>query len=226
MAWNNVDPQRFVSREVAFGQKPILDSTGSYTDLDGYPDLSGNTIVRRWRSSGVAGRGYLTLFTLLWDAFIVFFVAMTLHGPITINDTPYDSLIEGLQNDEGAWVFLLFPLIGLVLSYFVLAIWINRTVISIQQDMLVVTRGPIPWMPLKIDIKLSELRQLYVQAYSSYTENDRPVTSFRVMAQRLHGSDLVIDKGLNTYSDARILEQWLERKAGIQDCPVPGEAID
>ncbi len=225
MAWHSVDPQRFVREELVVGQKPILDGTGSYTDVEGRPDISGNTIVRSWRGSGSRSRWFLTLFTVFWNGFIVVFIKTTLHGPVTINEKPYSSLIEGYHDDPTTVFFLVFPIVGIALTYIVLAMWINRTVISMDRDMLVVRRGPIPWPPLNVEIRLGELRQLYVQAYTSHSENDRPVTAFRVMAQRAQGGDLLIEKGVDTYSDARILEQWIERKAGILDGPVPAEAI-
>ena len=223
MTWNTVDPQRFVDYKLPIGQKPILDSTGSYTDINGQPDISGNTIVRRWKDSGSQSRNSLTLFALIWNGIITYSIFMMLDGTVRINGRVYSSLIEGFYQDKTTLFFVLFPIIGIGFMYSALAMWINHTVILIDHDTLIVKRGPIPWPPLKVEIRLSELRQLYVQAYTSHKENKRPVVVFRVMAQISHGTDLLIDKGMDTYSDARILEQWIEQKAGIQDYSVPGE---
>ena len=43
------------------------------------------------------------------------------------------------------------------------------------------------------------------------------------MAQVKNQPDTLIERGLVSYSDARILEQWLEQKLGLQDRAVPGE---
>ena len=223
MGWDTVDPQRFVNDKLAPGQKPILDSTGSYTDIDGRPDISGNTIIRRWKDSGSQSRNSLTLFALIWNGIVMCFLLAIFDGSVRINGRTYLSILEAFYQDKTVLLFVLFPIIGIGFMYSALAIWVNHTSISIDYDTLIVKRGPIPWPPLKVEIRLSELRQLYIQSYSSYKENKRPVISFRIMAQIAQGSDILIEKGMDTYSDARILEQWIEHRAGIQDYSVPGE---
>ncbi len=203
-------------------QKTLIEGAGPYRDPSGGVDLGGTTICRRWANSSTGTWG-LTLFAAFWNGFVALFLAMSLHGPVTVNGKLYTSLEEAWKHDATMPVFLLFPLVGIFFLYLALAVWVNRTAVSVESGLLRITRGPLIWINGLVSIDGTKIQQLYVQVRE--TDNDgKRSTSYRVMAQVLNESDRCIESGLTNYSDARILEQWIEKKLGIVDRSVPGEA--
>jgi hypothetical protein len=94
----------------------------------------------------------------------------------------------------------------------------------LTSNAVIISRGPLPWRGRFVALAASTIQQLYVQQYVSHEENDQPATAFRVMARLTDGRDIVIDRGMGVYSDARALEQWIEKRWKIVDRPVAGEA--
>ena len=117
----------------------------------------------------------------------------------------------------------LFPLIGLVMLYHTVAIWVNKTQMQIDAGEFVIKKGPLFWMPSEFKIPVSDIKQAYVQEYSAYVENKQPIIRYRLMVQRFSSGDAQIESGITDYSDALILEKWLEENIGIQNVSVPGE---
>ena len=200
-----------------------VEGPGSFVDLNGRSDISSSTLVRYWRRS-TGPKGFVSaFFAIIWNSFLAFFMWRVMHGPLTLDGRQHQSLIDAYQRDPVTIVFIGFPLVGIGVTYIALCLWINKTTISFNEAQLKVRRGPLPWASRHVQIAASEITQAYVQTYSSYSENERPVDAFRVMVQIRTGADVCIERGLSNYSDARILEQWLEARTGIKDQAVPGE---
>ena len=201
-------------------EKEYVAGSGSFTNEYGEASLSGNTIKRSWSSRG---RGFLTLFALLWNSFVSFIFLAAWNGPLTVNGKPYDSVSQAFESDPTVLIFLLFPFVGFCIAYISATMWINKTRIKYSYKGIEITRGPLPWPRSKVNLKASNISQFYVQVYSSHTQNKIPVYAYRVVASQLAGEETVIEDGLSSYNDARILEQWLESKLNIEDKAVVGE---
>jgi hypothetical protein len=143
-AWNRVQ-----------GAKQQIEGTGSWRDPAGAADLTGHTVIRPWRRQR-GGTWLFTLFALLWNGFLVASVSATLHGPLTMNGRHYDSLGEALRGDRTAPLFVVaFPLAGLFFAYLALAMWLNRTTVTIRDGNVELTRARCPsdagacgsWLP-------------------------------------------------------------------------------
>ncbi len=95
----------------------------------------GLRISRRWFGPQVI---FLAFFCLFWDGFLVFWYAMALAGP-------------GPEVDAGGppLMMLVFPLlhvgVGVGLTYYVIAAFLNRTIVRVEAGTLSVTHGPVPW---------------------------------------------------------------------------------
>ncbi len=200
--------------------KPLIDGAGIFFDVKGNASIAGNAIIRTWRSNL---NSFLLFFTLFWNFVVGVLIYGTWNGPITVNGVKYESIRHVFESDPSIVLFLLFPVVGVSLLYILVLNLINRTRISFENQRLTIIRGPLPCRRRRAVFLASEVKQIYVQEYSPYSQNDQPVISFRVMAQLLNSADQCIDEGFQDYSSARILEQWLERKLGIQDQVVPGE---
>jgi len=197
--------------------KPIVAGSGPFTNELGQADLSGNVLIRSWRTSANA-KYFLIFFILIWDTLIVFMFKSALNGPVTVNHTHYASMKEAVNRDPTAYVFLMFPIAGFIMTYMTIAFWINKTVVRVDlNNNLNVERGPLPWPLLKpVFINKSEIKKFFVQMYCAYRQNNMPVSAYRVIAQNNEGKEMIIERGLKSYDDARILEQWLEKKLSIQ----------
>lgn len=217
--WKPVNSQNH-GYESKDGSKPIVEGPGPFIDESGNSNIEGKTIIRTWRSSASS---FIFMFTCIWNFFVCFFISFTWDGPLKINGTSYSSLQEAYRLNPTTIIFALFPLVGILLAYISIALLINRTKVSIDGDKLTVKRGPLPWFPQNLVVSTTSIRQVYIEEYSSHSENNRPVISFRVMLQMSKGNDVLFDKGFSNYSSARILEQWLEQRLMIEDQRVPGE---
>jgi hypothetical protein len=200
MAWRKVDS---VGRPSTPTQPPL----GPYREL-AVPvgQVTAAALWRPWRESTPLGlRGFMLVFSLGWNA---------ITWPMVVS-----GLLHGSVNP----VFVSHPLVGIGVAYFTLALWLNRTTITVDRRAVTVTRGPLKWPKAKVEIPRLSIDQLYVEEYVGHEENDRPVKAFRVMARMQDGEPVCVDKGMYTYEHARALEDWIERELGVKDVPVDAE---
>jgi hypothetical protein len=118
---------------------------------------------------------------------------------------------EGAPTSE-----LLFPIVhvagGVFLFYTGIALLINSTVVSIDSSHLRVRHGPIPW-PGNLDVKVYDLRQLFVRAHQSRKGD----ITYSVDAD-VAGIDVRLLGRIDQH-EARFIERTLERHLAIVDDP-------
>jgi hypothetical protein len=178
-------------------------------------------LVRAWKNCNNVSS--CTAFTLVWNFISWGSVLMADGGKISVNGTHYHSFSEAYAAHPITAAMFLFPLIGLVMLYHTVAIWVNKTQMQIDAGEFIIRQGPLFWMPSEFKIPVSDIKQAYVQEYSAYVENKQPIIRYRLMVQRFSSGDAQIESGITEYSDALILEKWLEENIGIQNVSVPGE---
>lgn len=219
--WQKVIIEAATKRIIdCLGQKRFIEGPGSFLDLNGNRNISGSTIVRPWMSSG--GWSFM-LFAVLWcgitsGAIYLFSIATN----IAVNGVKYSSLSEALNANPGMYSLALFPIVSVFLLYVAVAKVINKSTISITHNDLTISYSPLPWPKSDRRYFKADIAQVYVQEHRS-NSNKGSRWSYRVVAQLKSGPEEVIENGFNTYSDAKILEQWLELKLNLQDAPVAGE---
>lgn len=128
-------------------------------------------------------------------------------------------------------IFFVFPMahvaVGVGLTYFVLAGFLNSTVVRVVDGMLSVRHGPLPWRG-NLDLSSDEIDQIYCQNKLSTSRNDDGHTStsmtFEVHAV-VAGQKRKLLGGLREADHALFLEQTLERFLKIRDRAVPGEMM-
>lgn len=201
-------------------KRETFDGSGSFTDENGKSAIYGNTIVHKWNNQATK---FLMFFSLGWNAFNVVFWYLTWNGPVTVNDRAYPTMQHALDSNAANYIFFIFPLVGILMAYVTIALKFNKTKVEYSYKGLEISRGPFPWPKRHEVISHKEITQCYVEGYVSHTYNNRPVGAFRVVGIRMNGPEIIIMKGLQNYRDARIFEQWLERKLSIDDKPVKGE---
>lgn len=178
-------------------------------------------LIRAWRKCNNVKS--CTAFTLVWNFISWGSVLMADGGKISVNGTSYQSFAEAYAAHPIAAAIFLFPVIGLVMLYHTLALWINETQMKIENGEFILKQGPLFWPPTEFKIPVIDIKQAYVQEYSSVAENSQPIIRYRLMVQRFSCGDSMLESGIVLYSDAQILEKWLEDNIGIQNVCVPGE---
>lgn len=161
------------------------------------------TIVRHWLSAQLF---YIAPLTLVWDA--AFFIWYQ-NGMISTK-TPL------------ALAYVIFHiLVALALTYYCVAGFVNRTIISVSSGMLHAIDTPLTFLR-NIDIVVDELDQLYAKE-KKHRGKKLTWSSYEVHAILKTNKTVRLVAGLNTVEQALFIEQVLEDYLRIKDRPVDGE---
>jgi hypothetical protein len=166
--------------------------------------LQGDTvrISRRWLGPLAF---FLLFFAVVWNGFMLVW--------------------HGIALGTGMWFMSAFGLlhtgVGLFLIYYVLALFLNSTVITASPRELSVAIGPLPWKGNK-RIPREMVEQLFCKERISHGKNGSSA-AYRVEAVlRGNRRDTVVT-GFSDPDHALFVEQEIERHLGIADVPVAGE---
>ena len=149
----------------------------------------------------------VTAFTVIWDV-VVF--------------ANFRGMMEGLN-----LLSLLFPAIGVVLAYYTIARWLNRTRIVVSRDKITVRHGPLPWIGNK-EVEASNLKQVYrVEQEHRSSKGGRTVT-YEVYTLTGDGQSVKLLDGLTglTSEQALFIALQIEKYLGIQKIPAEGRIFD
>jgi hypothetical protein len=160
------------------------------------------TITRRWFGPLAF---ILLFFALFWNGFMIVWHAIALG--------------------TGMWVMSAFGLIhtgiGLFLVYYVLALFLNSTVIRATPFELVVSTGPLPWKGNK-RIAADQVEQLFCKERISHGKNGSSA-NYRIEAVLRGNVRETLVTGFSDPDQALFVEQEIERHLKIADVPVAGE---
>jgi hypothetical protein len=161
-------------------------------------------ITRRWLSPKFF---FLVFFCLFWDGFLCFWYSLALS--------------------QRVWVMALFALghaaIGVGLTYYTIAGFLNHTLIRVSASQLDVSHGPLPW-PGKKRLDSTSIAQIFCKEHISRGKNGT-TTTYQVHAATRAGVQERLVKSLDSSDQALYLEQEIERFLSIKDAPVPGEMV-
>lgn len=97
----------------------------------------------------------MLFFCIAWDSFLIFWYSMAIG--------------EGLP-----WIFVAFPVahlaVGIAMTYYTLAGFVNRTVLEITRSELAVWFEPLPWLGEK-RVNTADLKQFYCKEKASRSKN-------------------------------------------------------
>ncbi len=157
----------------------------------------------RWFTPAV---WFLLFFVITWDGFLVFWYSIALR-------------------DGAPWIMAVFPIahlaVGVGLTYFVVATFLNTTTVTATRDRLRVRHGPVPWVG-NLELASDDLAQLFCKE-RVHRKKRGTSSTYELWAQRKHGASLRILRGGTDSDQALYLEQAIERALGIRDQPVAGE---
>lgn len=161
-------------------------------------------IRRRWFSPKLAWP--LLLFCLIWDGFMIVWF--------------------GIAIAHGEWIMALAGIlhggVGLGISYYVAALFLNHTDITITPEHLSICHAPLHW-PGGKRLDSASLTQLFCKEGRGYTQNSRHVPLYEVFAADLADKHHKLLGALPTPEQARYIEQEIESVLGLENCAVKGE---
>lgn len=185
----------------ARGKVPRPDSIG----LD--QTSEGLRLTYRWFSPVFF---FLLFFCIAWDSFLVFWYWMGLQGMA--------------QAGPMAIIMLVFPIahvaVGIGLTYFTIAGFLNRTWIDVTRDSLSVRHGPVPWKGNKV-LPVDNLDQLYCSVNAGDSSRNSQM-QYCINALLKDGRKEKLS-ALQSADEARFIERSVEEFLGLQHHPVAGE---
>lgn len=115
--------------------------------------------------------------------------------------------------------------VGLLLTYYVVAGYLNRTSIKVDRSTISIRHSPLPWWGNR-DIDPANIRQLYsgktvytsFHSYGLYSH-----VFYEVRAKTKDYKDIRLLSGLRSSEQALYIEQEIERFLKIEDIPIGGE---
>ncbi len=184
----------------ATGRKPVVELPARISIAQDGADL---VITRRWFSGSFVA---LLFFCLIWDGFLAFWYygAFATNAPLLTKLFPVVHLA-----------------VGMGLSYFTVAGFVNRTLLRVGVGQIQVRHVPLPWPGNKILLRDS-VEQLFSEERISRSNNGTSCT-YRVSAVLRGGARTKLVSGLPSPDQAVFIEQQIESYLGIEDRPVPGE---
>ncbi len=132
---------------------------------------------------------------------------------------------QGVSLVAGNLLFSAFGLfhvvIGLFLLYYGLAGILNRTLVGVHQDRLIIHHEPLPW-PGSKQLPATAIEQLYSKEKIHHSKNGISIT-YEVSALTRDKTKEKLVGRLKELEQALYIEQEIERHLGIRDQPVRGE---
>lgn len=183
------------------GPRPQVEMPKRFRVENWGPELS---ITRPWYTHVV---WFLLVFCIFWDGFLVMWYSIGIGAMLT-----------GEGGGMG-WVMLVFPVlhvaVGLGLTYLVICMFLNTTVIKVSMGELTIRNGPVPCGG-NHQIRTSDLKQLYCTETINRTKNGCN-TTYNVLALTNTGNKIKLLAGLDQLDQGLFIEQQIEQHLRIPD---------
>lgn len=161
-------------------------------------------IQRSWRGPHL---WFLLLFCIIWDSFLIFWYKMAFGDP------------------NAPLMVKIFPIghvaVGLGLTYYVIAGFVNKTDIRINPIKLSVLSYPMKWFGNK-EVDVDRIKQLYTTEKVTQGKNGASVT-YIVNIVTKENRQLKLLGGLQTKEQALYIEKKIEEVLAIPDEHVAGQ---
>lgn len=209
-ACNNVFSFADVSRQELSrgGRVAALDTVAAPCPPRFHIDETPTAWVAAWRwFSPVAF--FLIFFCIAWDGFLIFWYTMAL-------------------THRGPWIMVLFPIchvaIGVSLTYFTIATFINSTHVTARRGELSIHSGPLPWFGNR-SLPSASVKQIFSRAVNSSNRsngfnNAGGNATFAVHAVLDDGRTVRLVGGLKGPDEANFLQQQLEKRLNVRPSPL------
>lgn len=171
-------------------------------------DYEGLKITRRWFNLSAI---FLTFFCLIWDGSIVMLFIFS------ISSGTYVMALAGSIH----------AIAGVCLTYWCIALYLNKTTITVSSYLIKVLHSPLPF-PGSKEFPIDQLNQVFIKervktsrSSGSYAASSQ-YYSYDVYILDKNNSETKIVSNLNDKSQALYIEQEIEKYLDIEDQYVPG----
>lgn len=155
---------------------------------------------------------FLAFFCAAWDSFLFLWYSLT------------PALGSG-ETSSFSLIFMLFPLlhvaVGIGLTYYTIAGFVNTTTITVDRSNLRIRHLPLPWL-YSGTIATHEIDQIYCKE-SVQSNKGTAYYRYAVSALLKNGRERKLVANLDAPEDALYLEAEIEKFLGITDRPVAGD---
>jgi hypothetical protein len=180
--------------------KAPLPSRFKVTEEDG----AATRITWRWFTPAHI---FMLFFCIAWDGFLFMWygIAFTTDSPLIMKVFPIAHVA-----------------VGVGITYSTLTGFLNRTTVEVSRHRLSIRHGPLPWVGNR-DVPGRQFTQLYGEENVKTNKGSTSYT-YDLIALDREGRKIKLLSGLTEKDQVLYLEQTLERRLGIEDTPVDGEA--
>jgi len=155
---------------------------------------------------------FLAVFCTVWDSFLFLWYSLA-FGEGTVSASAFSV------------IFMVFPLlhvaVGLGLTYYTIAGFINTTTITVDRGRLIIRHFPLPWL-YGGAIATNEIDQIYCKE-SVQTNKGTAWYRYAVSVLLKNGRERKLIANLDAPEEALYLEAEIEKFLGITDRAVAGE---
>jgi len=160
-------------------------------------------IIRKWFGPKII---FLTFFVIFWDGFLFSLYSKAIHSQDMMS--------------------MLFPLlhvaVGIGLTYYVIAGYLNKTYVRVDYSSIVIKDSPLPFFRNKT-LNSSDIKQLYSKEKIRHNRESGSSVSYEVHAVTNDKKNIKLLRGLESSEQALFIEQEIEKFLKIEDKRVKGE---
>ncbi len=146
----------------------------------------------------------LVFFCVAWDSFLCFWYSMAF-------------------STGSPWIMIVFPIahvaVGVGLTYYTLAGFLNRSQVILDRTSFSVTHGPLPWLG-NLQVPITQIDQLYCKEKPGKNNSS---TSYQLSVVLKDGRKKDLLSNLDSPEIGFYLEHQVESWLNIPDRPVRGE---
>jgi hypothetical protein len=169
-------------------------------------------IVRKWFGPKIV---YFTFFAILWNSGL-FFYMQDLVDECFFVKAP---LIGKIGFIPAAHI-----LGGIIITYYVLAGYLNKTTIRVDNENIRVKHSPLPFFFGNKKLDSSGIKQLYSKEKMGHGQNKNSITHYELRAITIDKGDVKLLR-LDSPKQALFVEKVIEKFLRIEDKSVNGEVV-
>ncbi|MBF0208775.1 MAG: hypothetical protein HQK53_18065 [Oligoflexia bacterium] len=170
-------------------------------------------IVKKWFDVQI-----FTVFFIIWCFFTTFLSIVTYKLMTNFNINNFN-----IDIDRNLFIFL-FPLGWLLLTYILLCLILNKTLITVTSQQVEIKNEPIPSFG-NITIKVQDIKQFYIEKW--IRSHDRSIHEyFQLWLKTKSGKKKCIINRLENYSQGELIKEKIEKFLGIDEKIIDEQKID